>query len=57
MKTYIGDAMVMLYEEYKAAKNMHHVRKPVSYALYQTWKYFDRIEKAKKVTTETYIKL
>ena len=56
MKTYIGDAMVMLYEEYKAA-NSKHIRKPVSYALYQTWKHFDRIEKAKKVTTETYIKL
>ena len=56
-KKRIGDAMILLYEEYKKAKNMKHVQKPISYALYQTWQFYDRIEKKKKdPEIETWIK-
>ena len=41
----IGKAIVCLYENYKKAVEDSSVMKPVSYALYQTWKYVDRIEK------------
>lgn len=43
----IGDAMVLLYEEYKRAKEIEWVNKPISYALYHTWKHFDCIEKSR----------
>lgn len=44
-KCYIGDAIVLLYEEYKRAKDIQWVNKPISYALYHTWKFFDEKEK------------
>ena len=48
----IGRIMV----EYEYAVKRKDIRKPLSYALYQVWKYFDEREKARKCTgklTET----
>lgn len=54
MKTFIGDAIVYLYEEYKKAKEHEWVNKPVSFALYQTWKTFDHIEKSRNGENNEY---
>ena len=40
----IGRIMV----EYDYAIKQDHIRKPLSYALYQVWKYFDEREKARE---------
>lgn len=39
----IESAIVMLYEKYKRAKE-YGLEKPISYALYNTWQYFEKIE-------------
>lgn len=39
-------------DEYIKAETNPIVRKPVSYALYQTWKYFDECEKEREVANE-----
>lgn len=44
----IGKVLVLVYEEYKKALNINFVRKPMSYALYQVWKYCDALEKARE---------
>ena len=41
----IGKTIVLVYENYKSALENPIVRKPISYALYHTWKYVDSIEK------------
>lgn len=46
-KLFIGDAIIQLYEQYKIAKALDFVKKPISYALYQTWKLYDKIEKSR----------
>lgn len=38
-------AIKMLAEEYHKAQAASWVQKPMSYALYQVWKYFDAYEK------------
>lgn len=38
-------AIKMLAEEYRRSQAMVFVRKPMAYALYQTWKWFDKNEK------------
>lgn len=38
-------AIQMLAEEYRKAQASVYVAKPLSYALYQVWKYFDTHEK------------
>lgn len=38
-----------LTKEYEKAKELKFVRKPISYALYNTWKWSDRYEKARPV--------
>ena len=38
-------AIKMLAEEYRKAQAAAYVHKPMSYALYQVWKYFDAYEK------------
>lgn len=51
----IAKAHMVFYkfaEEYIKAEKNPIVRKPVSYALYQTWKHFDGIEKERKETNE-----
>ena len=40
-------AVKMLNKEYIKAQASAKVRKPMSYALYQIWKYFDKTEKAR----------
>jgi len=41
----IGKVIVLVYENYKKALENPIVRKPISYALFYTWKYVDGIEK------------
>ena len=38
-------AIKMLAEEYHKAQTMAFVRKPMAYALYQVWKWFNENEK------------
>lgn len=38
-------AIKMLAEEYRKAQMLAFVHKPMAYALYQVWKYFDEHEK------------
>lgn len=38
-------AIKMLAEEYRKAQSHEWVAKPLAYALYQVWKYFDAYEK------------
>lgn len=40
-------AIKMLAEEYRKALSQVSVRKPMAYALYQTWRYFDQHEKSR----------
>lgn len=37
----LAKAIKVLTEQYEKAKKMDWVRKPIAYALYQTWKIFD----------------
>lgn len=39
---------MMLIREYDTAKDNEYVKKPVSYALYQTWKKWDQQENPKQ---------
>ena len=43
--TDIGKAVINLIEEYGIAKDSGYVQKPISYALYQTWRKWDKKEK------------
>ncbi len=43
--TELGKAIMHLISEYDRAKETDHIRKPISYALYQTWKIWDSKEK------------
>ena len=40
-----GQAMDRFYKEYQRAKDNPIVKKPIAYALYQTWKYVNYHEK------------
>ena len=42
--TDIGRAIMILLDEYANAKETDYVVKPISYALYQTWRLFDATE-------------
>lgn len=35
-------AIKILKQKYERAKHLEYVKKPIAYALYQTWKYFDK---------------
>lgn len=52
--TELGKAIMHLISEYDKAKENDYIRKPISYALYQTWKVWDAREKEseKKPSTE-----
>ena len=39
------EAIQFLMEKYEVAKSTHYVVKPVAWALYQTWKEFDKNDK------------
>ena len=45
--TELGKAIMHLISEYDRAKEADHIHKPISYALYQTWKVWDSKEKAR----------
>ena len=44
----LAKAINMLQDNYERAQRLSYVRKPISYALYETWKYFDSKEKERK---------
>ena len=44
----IERAVNTVIQNYKKAKDLKFVRKPISYALYQTWKHYDAIEKERQ---------
>ena len=51
MKQYhLLSAFEKIRNEYIEAKKNQSIHKPLSYALYQTWKFFDVIELSKPVT-------
>lgn len=50
--TDIGKAVMNLIEEYGIAKDSGYVRKPISYALYQTWRRWDKTEKPREAEKE-----
>ena len=47
--TQIGQAIVDLIEAWQIAKDSSYVQKPISYALYYTWRKWDKQEQARKV--------
>lgn len=46
--TELGKAIMYLISEYDKAKETDYINKPISYALYQTWKAWDSKEKERK---------
>ena len=47
MSDKVEKAVEMLQEEYSKAKQQAYIRKPMAYALYETWKKFDEMEKVR----------
>jgi hypothetical protein len=45
-------AIKMFAEEYRKSQAMVFVRKPMAYALYQVWKWFDENEKPRITESE-----
>lgn len=45
-------AIKMLAEEYRKSQASVSVKKPMAYALYQVWKYFDKHEKPRFAESE-----
>lgn len=43
--TPLGEVIVELISAYEIAKDSEYVMKPLSYALYQTWRKWDKTEK------------
>lgn len=43
------DAVLILREQYEKAKQLLYVRKPLAFALYQTWKIVDKKEKVRNI--------
>ena len=50
--TDIGRAIMTLLDEYANAKETDYVVKPISYALYQTWRLWDAREKPRAEGSE-----
>ena len=50
MKTKVGKAIEIFIEKVLIAENNHMIRKPISWALYETWMYFDKYEKERRIT-------
>lgn len=48
--TELGKVIMHLISEYDKAKEVDYIRKPISYALYQTWKMWDSKERESKVS-------
>lgn len=49
----LNKAIKMLKDAYITGQTMVWVRKPMAYALYQVWKYFDEYEKPRYQKKET----
>lgn len=47
-KPTIENAMRLFLETYEEAKKDKVIKKPISNALYRTWRYFDSIERERK---------
>lgn len=45
MNITLGKVLDILFEQYKHALDNETIGKPISWALYQTWKYTDQYEK------------
>lgn len=45
----LSDVIIYLTKEYESAVNKQFVTKPLSYALYRTWKWCDEKEKGRKI--------
>lgn len=52
MPNNLYEAIGRIMVEYEYAFKQEHIRKPLSYALYQVWKYFDEREKARECTNK-----
>lgn len=50
--TDIGRAVMDLIEAYGISKDSGYVQKPISYALYQTWRKWDEKEKPREAESE-----
>ena len=50
--TDIGRAIMTLLDEYSNAQETDYVVKPISYALYQTWRIWDAKEKPRERSEE-----
>ena len=50
--TDIGRAIMILLDEYSNAQETDYVVKPISYALYQTWRIWDAKEKPRAERSE-----
>lgn len=50
--TDIGEVVMNLIEEYGNVKDAEHIRKPISYALYQTWRKWDERENPRETESE-----
>lgn len=50
--TELGKAIMHLISEYDRAKEADHIHKPISYALYQTWRRWDEKEKPREAESE-----
>ena len=48
MKISISRVIRKLSQCYYDSLTKEYIRKPISYSLYQTWKYFDNIEEARE---------
>lgn len=49
----IGKAVMNVIEQYGIAKESGYVQKPISYALYHTWKIWDKKEKPRQADKES----
>lgn len=47
-KATVENAIRLFLELYDEAKKKSYIRKPISNALYRTWKYFDSTERERK---------
>ena len=39
----IYNALDRVYDEYRKATELDYIKKPIAYALYKTWEYYDKL--------------
>ena len=52
MKVTLEKAIQKVGEEYVRAIRLSFVRKPISYALFQAWRFFDQVEEEKPIMAD-----